>query len=79
MENPLQKYVDALDKEQLYVQPHISVRLAQYIQKALDYLHIYAQKVDDPSVIEPELHKEADDVMIDIILDAPLPEEQPNG
>ena len=64
-----------MSNEDLYVQPHISVRLAQYIQKALDYLHIYAQKVDDPSVIEPELHTEADDAMIDIILDAPLPKE----
>ena len=68
-----------MNNEDLYVQPHISVRLAQYIQKALDYLHIYAQKMDDPSVIEPELHKEAEDVMVDIMLDAPLPEEQPNG
>jgi len=68
-----------MDKEDLYIQPHISTRLAQYIQKALDYLHIYAQKMDDPSVIEPELHKEADDAMIDIILDAPLPEEESNG
>jgi hypothetical protein len=64
-----------MSNEDLYVQPHISTRLAQYIQKALDYLHIYAQKMDDPSVIEPELHKEADDVMVDIMLDAPLPEE----
>jgi hypothetical protein len=68
-----------MSNEDLYVQPHISVRLAQYIQKALDYLHIYAQKMDDPSVIEPELHKEADDAMVDIMLDAPLPEEQSNG
>jgi hypothetical protein len=51
------------------------VRLAQYIQKALDYLHIYAQKMDDPSVIEPELHKEAEEIVVDIMLDAPLPKE----
>jgi hypothetical protein len=75
MTNPLQKYVDQFDKEQLYVQPHISVRLAQYIIKALDYLHIHAQKIDDPSIIEPELHAEAEDAMTDIVLDAPLPEE----
>ena len=68
-----------MSKEDLYVQPHISVRLAQYIQKALDYLHIYAQKLDDPSVIEPELHAEAEDAMTDIMLDAPLPEEESNG
>jgi hypothetical protein len=64
-----------MSNKDLYVQPHISVRLAQYIQKALDYLHIYAQKMDDPSVIEPELHKEAEDVVVDIMLDAPLPKE----
>jgi hypothetical protein len=64
-----------MNNEDLYVQPHISVRLAQYIQKALDYLHIYAQKMDDPSVIEPELHKEAEEVVVDIMLDAPLPKE----
>jgi hypothetical protein len=75
MENPLQKYVDQFDKEQLYVQPHISVRLAQYIIKALDYLHIHARTVDDPSIIEPELHAEAEDAMTDIVLDAPLPED----
>jgi len=68
-----------MNNEDLYVQPHISVRLAQYIQKALDYLHIYAQKMDEPSVIEPELHKEADEAMVDIMLDAPLPEETSNG
>ncbi|NBR22869.1 MAG: hypothetical protein EBU08_03610 [Micrococcales bacterium] len=68
-----------MDKKDLYVQPHISVRLAQYIQKALDYLHIYAQKMDEPEVIEPELHAEADDAMTDIMLDAPLPEEESNG
>jgi hypothetical protein len=79
MENPLQKYVDQLDKQELYVQPHISVRLAQYIQKALDYLHIYAQKMDEPSVIEPALHQEADDIMVDIMCDAPLPEDESNG
>jgi hypothetical protein len=26
-------------------------------------------------VIEPELHKEAEDVVVDIMLDAPLPKE----
>jgi hypothetical protein len=31
--------------------------------------------MDDPSVIEPELHKEAEDVVVDIMLDAPLPKE----
>jgi len=74
-DNPLQKYVDAIDNQELYVQPTISVRLAQYIIKALDYLHIHAQVTDNPSIIEPALHAEADDVMTDIVLDAPLPED----
>lgn len=76
MDNPLEKFIN---REDLYVQPHISVRLAQYIQKALDYLHIYAQKMDIPDIIEVDLHKEADEAMIDIILDAPLPKEESNG
>lgn len=52
-------------------QPHITPRLAQYIIKALDYLNIYAQKHDEPEIIEPELQAEADEIMVDIILDAP--------
>jgi len=54
-----------------YTQPSITPRLAQYILKALDYLHIYAQKHDEPEIIEPELQAEADQIMTDIILDAP--------
>ena len=54
-----------------YAQPNITPRLAQYILKALDYLHIYAQKHDEPEIIEPELQAEADQIMTDIILDAP--------
>jgi len=54
-----------------YTQPHITPRLAQYMLKALDYLHIYAQKHDEPEIIETELQEQADQIMTDIILDAP--------
>lgn len=74
-DNPLQKYVDAIDKQELYVQPTISVRLAQYLLKSLDYLQIHAQHTDNPSIVEPDLHSEGEDAMTDIVLDAPLPEE----
>jgi hypothetical protein len=67
MDNPLQKYVDKAP----YVQPVISPSLAQYILKALDFLHIYAQKMDEPAIIEPALHDEAETAMTDIIVDAP--------
>jgi hypothetical protein len=54
-----------------YTQPYITPSLAQYILKALDYLHIYAQKHDEPEIIEPALQEQADQIMTDIILDAP--------
>lgn len=63
------------NNEELYVQPTISVRLAQYLLKALDYMHIHAQHTDNPDIIEPELHAEGEDAMTDIVLDAPLPED----
>ncbi len=37
-ENPLQKYVDALEHPKDFVQPVITPTLAQYVLKALDYL-----------------------------------------
>ena len=63
------------NNEELYVQPTISVRLAQYLLKALDYMHIHAQQTDNPGIIEPELHADGEDAMTDIVLDSPLPEE----
>ena len=65
MTNPLQKYLDKLD--QPYVQPPLTPRLAQYILKALDYLHIYSTKHDEPALIEQSLHEEAEAQMVDII------------
>lgn len=69
MTNPLQKYLDKLD--QPYVQPPLTPRVAQYILKALDYLHIYSTKHDEPALIEQSLHDEAEAQMVDIIAYAP--------
>jgi hypothetical protein len=77
MENPLQKYVDALDNPTPYTQPNISIRVANYIIKALDYLHIYAGEKDQPELIESGVHQEAEEAMVDIV--ALAPEEIPNG
>jgi hypothetical protein len=77
MENPLQKYVDALDNPTAYTQPNISIRVANYIIKALDYLHIYAGEKDQPELIESDIHQEAEEAMVDIV--ALAPEEIPNG
>jgi hypothetical protein len=77
MENPLQKYVDALDNPTPYTQPNISIRAANYIIKALDYLHIYAGEKDQPELIESGIHQEAEEAMVDIV--ALAPEEVANG
>ena len=77
MENPLQKYADALDNPTPYTQPNISIRVANYIIKALDYLHIYAGEKDQPELIESGIHQEAEEAMVDIV--ALAPEEIPNG
>jgi len=77
MENPLQKYVDALDNPTPYTQPNISIRVANYIIKAIDYLHIYAGEKDQPELIESGIHQEAEEAMVDIV--ALAPEEIPNG
>lgn len=77
MTNPLQKYVDALDNPVPYEQKPITPRLAQYILKALDYLHIYSTKHDEPALIEQDLHADAEAQMVDII--AYAPEEDDDG
>jgi hypothetical protein len=67
--NPLQKYVDRLD--QPYEQTPLTPRVAQYILKALDYLHIYSQKNNEPALIEQPLHNDTEAQMVDIIAYAP--------
>lgn len=66
MTNPLEKYLN-----QSYVQPPLTPRVAQYILKALDYLHIYSQKHDEPALIEQPLHEEAEALVTDAIIYGP--------
>lgn len=68
-ENPLQKYVEAIDNPKEFVQPNISPALAQYIVKALDYLAIAAST--QPDLIEPKYHDRAESIMVDILCLAP--------
>lgn len=71
MENPLQKYVDALDKQASYVQPPLTPRVAQYILKALDYLHIYSVKHGESALIEQPLHDKTEAMITDVIMYSP--------
>ena len=66
MTNPLEKYLD-----QSYVQKPLTPRVAQYILKALDYLHIYSQKHNEPALIEQPLHDDAEGFVTDVIIYAP--------
>jgi hypothetical protein len=66
MTNPLSKYLD-----QSYVQQPLTPRVAQYILKALDYLHIYSQKHNEPALIEQPLHDEVEGLITDVIIYAP--------
>jgi hypothetical protein len=77
MENPLQKYADELDNPTPFAAPKISIRMANYIIKALDYLHIYAGEKDEPELIESDIHKEAEEAMVDIVVLSP--KENTNG
>ena len=72
MTNPLEKYLD-----QSYVQKPLTPRVAQYILKALDYLHIYSQKHNEPALIEQPLHDDTEALVTDIIIYAP--EEEADG
>jgi hypothetical protein len=66
MTNPLQKYLD-----QPYVQLPLTPRVAQYILKALDYLHIYSSKHNEPALVEQPLHDEVEAMITDVIIYAP--------
>lgn len=68
-ENPLQKYVDALDNPKKFVQPNISPTEAQYLLKALDYLEITGK--DSPGLIETQYHNSLEAKLVDIISYAP--------
>lgn len=64
--NPLQEHLDPQ-----YVQPQLTPRVAQYILKALDYLHIYSTKHNEPALIEQTLHDDAEGFVTDVIIYAP--------
>lgn len=66
MTNPLEKYLD-----QSYNQSPLTPRVAQYLLKALDYLHIYSQKHNEPALIEQPLHEEAEALDTDVIIYGP--------
>lgn len=68
MTNPLQKY---LKPAQPYVQPQLTPRVAQYILKALDYLHIYSVDNKAPALIEQPLHDNTEALITDVIMYAP--------
>jgi hypothetical protein len=61
--NPLSKYLDPQ-----YVQPPLTPRVAQYILKALDYLHIYSTKNNEPALIEQPLHDDTEALVTDAII-----------
>jgi hypothetical protein len=68
-ENPLQKYVDELDKE--YVQPALTAQGGQYLLKALDYLVIYANRHEQPELVEQPRHDDLEDMLTNVIMHAP--------
>lgn len=63
MTNPLEKY---LTREAYVVRP-LTPRVAQYLLKALDYLHIYSVKHNSPALIEQPLHEEIEAMIVDVI------------
>lgn len=73
MTNPLEKY---LTKNPYVMQP-LTPRVAQYILKALDYLHIYSVKHNEPALVEQPLHQEIEEMIVDVISYAP--EEDDDG
>ena len=73
MTNPLEKY---LYKEAYVVRP-LTPRVAQYLLKALDYLHIYSVKHNEPALVEQPLHQEIEEMVVDVISYGP--EEDSDG
>ena len=70
MDNPLQKYVDAIDNEK-YVQPALTAQVGQYLLKALDYLFIYSRDNNQPELIEQPRHNDTEAMLTDVIMYAP--------
>lgn len=73
MTNPLQKYVDALDKpkQEEFVQQPITVPEANYLLKSLDYLAIFADRNSEPDLVEQPIHDYLEGKILDIAHYAP--------
>ncbi len=71
MDNPLQKYVDAIDNQKEYVQPALTAQVGQYLLKALDYLFIYSRDTNQPELIEQPRHDNTEAMLTDVIMYAP--------
>ena len=67
-ENPLQKYVDAFDKQDAYVQPALTAQVGQYLLKALDYLTIYSTTHNQPELVEQPRHNDTEAMLTDVIM-----------
>lgn len=70
MDNPLQKYVDAIDNEK-YVQPALTAQVGQYLLKALDYLVIHSRLHNQPELVEQPRHDNTEAMLTDVIMYAP--------
>jgi len=70
MTNPLEKYLVKIK----YIPVPLTPRVGQYILKALDYLHIYSVKHDEPALVEQPLHSEVEEMIVDVIMYAPAEE-----
>ena len=67
-ENPLQKYVDAFDKQDAYVQPALTAQVGQYLLKALDYLVIHSKLHNQPELVEQPRHDNTEAMLTDVIM-----------
>jgi hypothetical protein len=70
-DNPLQKYVDAIDNQKEYVQPALTAQVGQYLLKALDYLVIHSRLHNQPELVEQPRHDNTEAMLTDVIMYAP--------
>jgi hypothetical protein len=71
VDNPLQKYVDAIDNQKEYVQPALTAQVGQYLLKALDYLVIHSKLHNQPELVEQPRHDNTEAMLTDVIMYAP--------
>jgi hypothetical protein len=71
VDNPLQKYVDAIDNKKEYVQPALTAQVGQYLLKALDYLVIHSRLHNQPELVEQPRHDNTEAMLTDVIMYAP--------